>query len=62
MIFVYSGGQLLYDNPWRFITANFTTNDELEMKAKINFASQKGTRHPNVLEFVGACVDNPECE
>jgi len=31
------------------------------MKAKINFASQKATRNPNVIAFIGACVDDTEC-
>ena len=42
--------------------ANYSKDEELAMKAKINFASQKATRHPNVISFIGACVDDTECK
>ncbi|WAQ93664.1 TIE2-like protein [Mya arenaria] len=37
---------------------DFSKNDELLMKAKLNFSSVKAGDHPNVIKFVGAVVDN----
>ncbi|XP_052796107.1 uncharacterized protein LOC128228685 isoform X2 [Mya arenaria] len=37
---------------------NFTKDDELLMKAKINFSSDRVGDHPNVIKFIGAVVDD----
>ncbi|XP_052806968.1 uncharacterized protein LOC128236139 [Mya arenaria] len=36
----------------------FTKDDELLMKAKINFSSDRVGDHPNIIKFVGAVVDD----
>lgn len=38
----------------------FKENDEILMKAKINFTATVVGSHPNVLKFMGAVVDDPE--
>ncbi|XP_052800641.1 uncharacterized protein LOC128231640 [Mya arenaria] len=37
---------------------HFTKDDELLMKAKVNFSSDRVGDHPNVIKFVGAIVDD----
>ncbi|XP_052807066.1 uncharacterized protein LOC128236221 [Mya arenaria] len=41
-----------------YFSEDFSKNDELLMKAKLNFSSVKAGDHPNVIKFVGAVVDN----
>ena len=37
---------------------HFTSDDELLMKAKINFTGTKVGEHPNVLKFIGAVTSD----